>query len=216
MPPPLHEHLWLQTCFVWTHQKREHFKAYNFEMRAVTLVCLLLALCGLPLAQEKTTAPRSVTVPAVIDHNRVIINIDISLPDGSTQTVRAWVDNGNPELSLSRRVAILLGLKVDCSDKECSSPPPKEITVGGMAIPMAEMKEAKIPLKPVNAESVLAPGMNAEITLPSTILRHYDVLIDFPGHKLFNWHARFAPLSRLGGESTDQSRERVDRGSQQN
>ncbi len=31
--------------------------------------------------------------------------------------------------------------------------------------------------------SVLAAGMNAEITLPSSVLRHYDVLVDFPGHK---------------------------------
>ena len=35
----------------------------------------------------------------------------------------------------------------------------------------------------MTAASVLAPGMNVEINLPSSILRHYDVLIDFPGHK---------------------------------
>ena len=52
-----------------------------------------------------------------------------------------------------------------------------------MTIPLAGVKEAKIPLKPVNAASVLAAGMNAEINLPSSILRHYDVLVDFPGHK---------------------------------
>jgi hypothetical protein len=52
-----------------------------------------------------------------------------------------------------------------------------------MKIPLAGVKEATIPLKPVNAASVLAPGMSAEINLPSSILRHYDVLVDFPGHK---------------------------------
>ena len=52
-----------------------------------------------------------------------------------------------------------------------------------MTIPLAGIKEAKIPLKPVNAASVLAQGMSVEINLPSSILRHYDVLIDFPGHK---------------------------------
>jgi hypothetical protein len=52
-----------------------------------------------------------------------------------------------------------------------------------MAIPLTGVKEAKIPLKPVNAATVLAPGVNAEINLPSSILRHYDVLVDFPGHK---------------------------------
>ena len=52
-----------------------------------------------------------------------------------------------------------------------------------MTISLAGIKEAKIPLKPVNAASVLVPGMSVEINLPSSILRHYDVLIDFPGHK---------------------------------
>jgi len=46
------------------------------------------------------------------------------------------------------------------------------------------VKEAKIPLKPVNAASVFAPGMSAEINIPSTVLRNYDVLIDFPDRKL--------------------------------
>jgi hypothetical protein len=35
----------------------------------------------------------------------------------------------------------------------------------------------------VNGAAVIAPGLNAEINLPSSVLRHYDVLIDFPGHK---------------------------------
>ena len=123
------------------------------------------------------------TVPAAIDHNRIVINAELSLPNGSTERVRAWVDNGNPDLELSRRVATLLGLAVSCNDHECSSPAPRAFTIGGMKISLAGIKEAKIPLKPVTAASVLAPGMNVEINLPSSILRHYDVLIDFPGHK---------------------------------
>jgi hypothetical protein len=124
-----------------------------------------------------------VTVPAAIDHNRVVINADIPLPNGSTERVRAWVDNGNPDLCLSRRLATLLGLAVSCNDQECSSAAPPAMTIGGMQIPLSAVKQAKIPLKPVNAASVLAAGMSVEINLPSSILRHYDVLIDFPGHK---------------------------------
>lgn len=55
--------------------------------------------------------------------------------------------------------------------------------VGGMKIPLGSMKKAVIPLKPVSAAAVLAPGLSAEITIPSTVLRNYDVLIDFPGRK---------------------------------
>ncbi len=144
----------------------------------------VLALCGFISAQDKAIPElKSATVPAVIDHNRVVIVANVVLPDGSTQRVRAWVDNGNPDLYLSRRLAILLGLAVSCNDHECSSPPPRELVVGGMEIWLAGVKEAKIPLRPVSAAAVLAAGMNIEITLPSSVLRHYDVLVDFPGKK---------------------------------
>lgn len=153
-------------------------------MRVVIVGLLLLSLVGQVHAQEKTAVgARVVTVPATIDHNRVVIPADLRLPDGSTETVRAWVDNGNPDLYLSRRVATLLGLALKCGDDECSSPPPGEIVVGGMSIPLSAVKEAKIPLRPVNEAAVLALGMNAEINLPSSILRQYDVLIDFVDRK---------------------------------
>jgi len=152
-------------------------------MRLPPFVCAFLLLTSFCTAQDRPAQPKSVTVPLTIDHNRVIIDADIPLPDGSTQHVRAWVDNGNPDLSLSRHLATLLALNVSCTDKECSAPPPREIIVGGMQISLAVVKEAHIPLKPVAAASVLAPGLNAEINLPSTVLRHYDVLIDFPERK---------------------------------
>lgn len=140
---------------------------------------MLCAICG---AQTKAAAA-AVTVPAAIDHNRVIVDADISLPNGSAQRVHVWIDNGNADLEMSRHLATVLSLPVSCDDHSCSSPPPREIAIGGTSIPLTDVKLAHIPLKPVSAASVLAPGMNAEINLPASILRHYDVFVDFPGHK---------------------------------
>jgi hypothetical protein len=155
-------------------------------MRVLLAGCLLL-LGQVPVhALQNATAPaqpKSVTIPAAIDHNRIVISVELQLPDGSRQTVRAWVDNGNPALYLSRRLAMALGLNVTCGEQECSAPPPREIIVGGMTIPLADVKVAKIPLRPVNAAAVMALGMNAEINIPSIVLRHYDVVVDFPEHK---------------------------------
>jgi hypothetical protein len=151
-------------------------------MRAVLAICCLILFCAWVEAQE-STAPKVVTVPAAIDHNRVIINADVITPNGSAETVRAWVDNGNPDLYISRRLATLLKLAVSCGNQECSSPPPKEIVIGGMAIPLSPVKEAKIPLKPVSAAAVLAPGMAVEMNIPASVLRNYDVLINFPEHR---------------------------------
>ena len=153
-------------------------------MRAVIAAVMLLCLLGQVYAQqENAAAARVVTVPATIDHNRVVIRVDLRLPEGSTQTVRAWVDNGNPELNLSRRLATLLSLPVKCGDQECTSPPPAEMLIGGMSVPLTAVKEARIPLRPVNEAAVLAPGMDVEINLPSSILRQYDVLVDFVERK---------------------------------
>jgi len=153
------------------------------RMRLRGLACALVLIGIASAAQKKSPpTPPSVTVPATIDHNRVVIDADIPLPDGSMLRTHAWVDNGNPDLYLSRHLATPLALTVSCDDKECSAPPPREIIIGGMAIPLA-VKEAHIPLKPVSAASLLAPGMNAEINIPATVLRHYDLLVDFPGRK---------------------------------
>lgn len=152
-------------------------------MKGAVAGCFLMfgAICGAQVKAPSTSTP--VTVPAVIDHNRVIVDADISVPGGSAQNVHLWIDNGSADLEMSRHLATLLGLPVSCDDHGCTSPPPRDIAIGGMSIPLSDLKEAHIPLKPVSAASVLAPGMNVEINLPATILRHYDVLVDFPGHK---------------------------------
>lgn len=153
------------------------------------LVALFLALQFFSFSQHghKTDAPseaKSVTVPATIDHNRVLIEVEVPLPGGSTQRVRAWIDNNNPQLEMSRRLASAIALNVSCNDAGCSAPSPERVFIGGMEIPLADTKRAIIPLRPVSAAAVLEPGLNAEINLPSVVLRHYDVLIDFVDQKL--------------------------------
>jgi hypothetical protein len=118
-----------------------------------------------------------------LDQGRVVIDVDLALPNGSIERVRGWVDNGNPDLYLSKRVAGLIGLGIHCDGQVCSgslgSPPDAlEILIGGMKISLSAMKEIKVPVAPT-----LAPGMSAEINIPSTVLRNYDVLFNFPDHE---------------------------------
>jgi hypothetical protein len=145
----------------------------------------VLALLALTLAAyaQQSAGQKATTVPLTLDHNRVIIDVSFPLPGGSTQAVRAWVDNGTPDLTMSRHLATELNLKVTCDDKTCSAPPPDELTIGEMKIPLTSIKSVQIPLKPVSASPVMAPGMPVEANIPSTILRNYDVLVDFPDAK---------------------------------
>jgi hypothetical protein len=137
-----------------------------------------------PTPQTPSLEAKSATVPITLDHNRIVIDVDVPLADGSAQRVRAWVDNGDPELTMSQRVAKLMELAIRCEGQNCSAKPPREITIGGLKISLATVKAVNIPGKTNSAASIAFPGMNAEINIPSGVLRNYDVLIDFPERKL--------------------------------
>jgi hypothetical protein len=120
-------------------------------------------------------------VPVTLDHNRVVIDVYLPLAEGSTKRVRGWVDTGNSDLWMSRRVATLMGLTVDCGEKTCSATGSlREIVIGGMKVSFANLKQAKIMVKSDQAQDVMIPGMSAEINIPSTILRNYAIVVNFP------------------------------------
>jgi hypothetical protein len=127
--------------------------------------------------------PKSVTVPFKLSHNRVIIEVDLRLLDGTTHRVLAWVDNGNPDLCMSRRLAVGT---LSCDGELCSAAPPVDMNIGGMAIPLGGRTPGtgikKAWVSPID-KAPIAPGLEAEINMPSTMLRNYDVLIDFPDHR---------------------------------
>lgn len=152
-------------------------------MRLSTALIALVFLAVSAVAQDAgkpQPEPKSVTVPVTLDHNRVVIDVYLPLSDGSTKRVRGWVDTGDPELQMSQRMAKLMGLAITCDANTCSAPSPREIMIGAMKISLAALKEVRIPLTPESAASVMVPGMSAEIKIPSSVLRNYDVLINFP------------------------------------
>jgi len=119
-----------------------------------------------------------------LEHNRVVIDMYLSLPDGSTKRVRGWVDTGDPDIWMSRRVAGWMGLSLSCDGQICSGVPNQrvvslEVLIGGMKVFLSAMGKIKVP----GGTSTLAPGMSAEIKLPSSILRNYDVLVNFPSRE---------------------------------
>jgi hypothetical protein len=161
---------------IWLHEP-----VTIFTMRFATVMFALAMLASAATAQTASNIdPKFVTVPITLDHNRIIIDVYIPLPDGSMKRVRGWVDTGDPDLRVSQRVAKLMGLTIHCDGQACTAQPPREITIGGMKISLTAVKEANIPLKPENADSVMVAGTSAEIKIPSTVLRNYDVLINFP------------------------------------
>jgi hypothetical protein len=152
-------------------------------MRFLTAV-IALTLFGAPARAQSglkaDSGPKSVTVPVTLDHGRVIIDVNLALPDGSTKRVRGWIDTGDAEVWMSRHAANLLGLAVTCGNDSCSAPAPASMAIGDMNIPLSTAQRVQIPLRAPSAAAVMVPGMSAEIKIPSSVLRNYDVLINFP------------------------------------
>jgi hypothetical protein len=146
-------------------------------MRSALIVLLLAVTC----------AAQPTTVPVTLDHNRIIIDVYLPLPDGTQKRVRGWLDNGNADLWVSERVGKLMGLQPTKDSKEVEAlgakvstvEAPKEVIIGGMKIAFSGVKEAKM----ISADSI-APGSSAEINLPSTVLRNYDVIMDYSDREL--------------------------------
>lgn len=176
-------------------------QGYNLFMRSmigllganlILLAVVLVVVAGTAVLAQNSVpgADAPVTVPIALDQGRVVIDVDLLLPKGSTERVRGWVDNGNPNLYMTQRIAKLMGVGLSCDGQNCSgTAAPRDaslqIAIGGMKIslaPAAEGNAGKIKV-PVGA-SALAPGMSAEINIPSSILRSYDVVINFTDREL--------------------------------
>jgi hypothetical protein len=152
-------------------------------MKFPTALIAFCLLAGPVLAQ---TAPTSVTVPVTLDHNRIIIDVRFPLPDGSTKRVRAWLDNGNADMWITGALAKKLGLEVSGEGKdtpfgkEQTTAVPSVLLVGGMALHATGLERAQVVLD----RDSIGPGTSAEINLPSTVLRNYDVLVDYLNREL--------------------------------
>jgi hypothetical protein len=146
-------------------------------MKLARAVVATLIVSSTVFAQS---VPKSVTVPITLDHNRVVIDVYLPLPDGTNKRVRAWVDSGNSDMTMSKRVASLLG-PVSCDGQLCIAKPPREILVGGLKISVPDVDEAHAPAGVPT--DLMDPGMGTEINLPSTVLRNCDVVIDYPNRQ---------------------------------
>lgn len=133
-----------------------------------------VALFALAVFASSALAQTTATVPVTLDHNRIVIDVRFPMPDGTTTRVRAWVNNGATEMTMTDHLAKKLGLPITGA----TTTPPAEIHVGAMVIHPTEVKQVRV----VTTESV-APGLSPEITIPAPVLRDYDLLVDYPNRE---------------------------------
>ena len=137
------------------------------------------------ISEGQDKSPGKVTVPFILDHNRMLVDAGIQRADGSWRKVRLWVDSGNPTLTMSGPLASDLGFDLPAHDHptgglsnpEVSAPP--SIRIGGMTLNLEGVKSV-VMFQPY----WLFTTMHNDANLPSTVLKKYQVVFDYPGQKL--------------------------------
>jgi hypothetical protein len=116
-----------------------------------------------------------------LDNNKITIEVMVTSAEGKTETVRALVDTGNPDIWITANLAERLGLWHH--SPQADSPlgrvylveTPRTIGISGY--------ELKVP-RSVRGIAFVAPqvvpGLNAEMNIPASVLAQADVEFDYP------------------------------------
>ena len=143
--------------------------------------CLLLSL-----APRHEARAGSVTVPFILDHDRMLVDAEVQRRDGTWRKARLWVDTGNPTFFLREPLARDLGIEPaagsappDASAGSYEVPPPAGVRLGGMALDFSGVTSTVM-----REPRWLFDTMHNDANLPSTVLRRYQVVLDYPGRRL--------------------------------
>jgi hypothetical protein len=151
---------------------------------AIAFAGLVIGVAGARVPDQKQL--RSVTVPFVLDHNRVFVDLEFIAGGGNGRKVHAFMDSGGgADLVVAR--SLIDGIHLDEAKHI-------HIRLGGMPL---VFDEDKISMAGLPGNSILSGEHNIEASFPSTILQNYDVVLDYAKHTL-----TLAPPRSLHHEGT--------------
>jgi len=151
--------------------------------RAPLLLLASVALAPIPPACRRATPAASVTVPVALDHNRMLVEADVQRRDGSWRRALLWIDTGNPDFIATESFARDLGIDVSAGAQPGAAGsgarapdvrPPGGVRIGGMALDFSGIRSGSVLRAP------LFLTMHADANLPSTVLRRYRIVFDYP------------------------------------
>ncbi len=125
------------------------------------------------------TEPVSVTVPFVLDHNRILVEGEIQRKDGSWRKVTLWVDNGNPAWCMSESLARDIGIDLTGKKGNFIAELTPGLRFGGKSL-STDSVEAHVMTQPF----WLFSAMHNDANLPSSVLMKYHAIIDYPNRTL--------------------------------
>ncbi|MBE0665734.1 MAG: hypothetical protein IH584_07895, partial [Candidatus Aminicenantes bacterium] len=149
--------------------------------RLIVIIMVFAALFSTVAAAE--TGPASATVPMVLDHNRLTVEISFRRGDGSLRPAQAWVDTGGTTVILAEPLARELGVDLSAmpagsEHSFAAAAPVPALNLGGIQL---DTKDMKLSVRP---GPLARPGVQAECVLPARCLRRLHVVFDYPARTL--------------------------------
>ena len=121
----------------------------------------------------------SITVPVLLDHNRMLVDAEIRRVDGTWRQARLWIDSGNPTFFISESLAHDLGINLPGETERIRStmeiPPPSGLRIGGFHLDLDDVPST-VTFQPY----WLFSTMHTDGNLPSTLLKKHHVVFDYP------------------------------------
>ncbi|MCG6962587.1 MAG: hypothetical protein LJE95_04890, partial [Acidobacteria bacterium] len=153
---------------------------------AVLMIAAVLGVGSSAASAGGQHALRQVTVPFTLDHNRMIVDVELVRPDGTIRRARAWVDTGTEVLIVTEPVARELGLDLSgfaaggskARHSVRTSSPAPALRIGGLPLDMTGIETY------VRRGALIMPGVPAEVHVGASALRHDHVVLDYPARRL--------------------------------
>lgn len=127
-------------------------------------------------------APAFVERGFVLDHNRMIVEVELWRPDGSLRPAKAWVDTGSNTFDFAEALALELGLEFPpfpAGEHSVASPSrAPALSMGGLKLDAEGLK-----LRVRRGDRVM-PGVPAELNLPARVFLNRFVVFDYPARRL--------------------------------
>jgi len=149
--------------------------------RKIVFISLVVLSFGSRIAGE--TGPVSATVPMVLDHNRMTVEIAFKRVDGSLRPARAWVDSGGTTVIAAEALARELGVDLSAMPAGSAQTFATKTAVPAMSLGGMPLDTEGMNLS-VRSGRFAIPGVQAECILPARCLRRLHVVFDYPARKL--------------------------------
>ena len=150
---------------------------------ASAVLAAAAVLCLAPGCRPDRPEQAAAAAPFVLDHNRIMVNVEFVRADGSLRPATAWVDTGTQFLTVTGPLSEDLGLELtrqtggDGRTVVTASTPP------GLRLAGVPLDLEGIAVR-AQGNTVVWPAIHADATIPAAVFRNRRVVFDYPARRI--------------------------------